>query len=68
MSKQIQYIFAGLLVVVAGLQIAILQKLNRITPEPAHNKQEEVRIPSIDEIDERISSWTMHFGQHFSSL
>jgi len=67
MNRTMQCLIVGLLVVVAGLQVTVLAKINSMQPESTNRKREEPRIPSLDEIDGRIRHWTMHFGQHFSA-
>ena len=67
MNKTIQWLIAGLLVAIAVLQVTVITQIKAMKPEPTQSKQEEPRIPSLDEIDKRIMHWTMHHGQHFSS-
>ena len=67
MNKTIQWLIAGLLVANAVLQLTVITQIKAMNPEPTRSKQEGPRIPSLDEINEKIMHWTMHHGQHFSS-
>jgi len=56
MKNIVQWILAGLLVVVIVLQVIVIKKM------PG-----EAEVPSLKEIDERIMHWTMHHGATFSA-
>ena len=70
-----------LLVVVAVLQIAVLVRVEGLKPKAVGELAEEAppvgsveqidallakRVPTLEEIDQKIRQWTMHYGQHFS--
>lgn len=56
MNQKVQWILAGLLVVVIILQIKVMSKM------PA-----EADVPSLNQIDQQIRKWTMQNGAMFSA-
>jgi len=80
MKNLAQWIAIALLVGVVILQIIIMGRLGDLKPAaPTPNdlddlkpaaptpNEEVVRIPSLEEIDQRILHWTMHHGAIFSA-
>jgi hypothetical protein len=67
MKNLAQWIATALLVVVIIFQSIIMRRLEVLKPAAPSSNGEEVRIPSLKEIDESVRRWTMHHGQHFSA-
>ena len=66
MSKNLQYVMVGLLIVVIALQVTLISKIDSIKPKPEQVSQGEPRIPTLQDIDGRIMHWGQHFGATFS--
>lgn len=56
MKNTALWVVAGLLVIVIVLQVVLIRKM------PG-----ETKVPSLQDIDQRIMHWTMHHGATFSA-
>jgi len=72
MKNLAQWIAIALLVVVIILQSRIIGRFDKLkpappSPTPPSSNEKTVRLPSLEEIDQRILHWTMHHGATFSA-
>ena len=66
MGKTVQSLVVSLLIIIVLFQVALVVKIDSIKPKPKQEGREEPRIPTLDEIDQRIMHWGQHFGATFS--